>query len=168
MERRNKMGGHTTGGTKKFDIKNRLKLSLLEAIEQSSDDDFDILDVMYTVAKIYKDDYYTSKTPTEKNVTRTKEATGLNHDSETGHRKVRSAKYDTFDDKEESGQERILEENFVNIPNPNEDKFLGFIGIPTNQALAVRSYMCHVILPFLGPYNISINTMVQPYWMVML
>ena len=36
--------------------KNKLKMALLDAIEASSNEDFDVIDVMYAVAKTYKDE----------------------------------------------------------------------------------------------------------------
>ena len=36
--------------------KNKLKMALLEAIEASSNEDFDVIDVMYAIAKTYKDE----------------------------------------------------------------------------------------------------------------
>merc|ERR1711899_72085 len=45
-------------GNNNFRQTNALKDALLNAIESSSNEDFDVLDVLYVVAKTYKDEQY--------------------------------------------------------------------------------------------------------------
>ena len=119
--------------------KNSLKLALLEAMEASSNEDFDVVDVMYTLAKTYKD-YYNSSVLTEDG----KHQESPKRKTKPSRKMKRSSlQYDVpFNFAQNSYEEKVsyprAESKAANLFNvPVDDKFLGFLAIPTNQALSV-------------------------------
>jgi len=140
---------------------NSLKLALLEAIEASSNEDFDVVDVMYAVAKTYKDQYHSGvfkptdeKRHQELSKRKTKEKRrnkrslrqfnandAINNfyriykqEFSNGTNVPFSSDRKSYDDMFSSPRAEPKASNIFNVPV--DDKFLGFLAIPTNQAVA--------------------------------
>ena len=139
-----------------------MKLALLDAIGASSDEDFDLIDVIYTVAKTYKDQYhscYQSSNNTKQNEfvprkakRKRKNKRSLYHlgandasrevpiDNNKERKTGKNVSWNNyinniFEEIISSPQAESRIANYFNVPVA--DKFLGFLAIPTNQALAV-------------------------------
>ena len=119
--------------------KNSLKLALLETMDASSTEDFDVVDVMYILAKTYKD-YYNSSVLTEDG----KHQEPPKRKTKPRRKMKRSLlQFDVpFNNAQNSYEETVSypkaeskESNLFNVPV--DDQFLGFLAIPTNQALSV-------------------------------
>ena len=147
------------------DIKptNALKEALLNAIQSSSNEDFDVLDVLYVVGKTFKDKQYfnndkfdiTKKTQSHKKskTIRRKRSKGKLHDykENNSHQsfsnttnnerlKKRSTYSDysylnSYSDIFTTPKAQPKRANLFNVPV--DDMFLGTFAIPTNQAVAV-------------------------------
>jgi len=132
--------------------KNKLKMALLDAIEASSNEDFDVIDVMYAVAKTYKDEpsirNFFSKTQqrTKKPKTRRRRKSKRSLETFNSNDAVQSLyNYNLFDYNNISNivdsyndifSPRKPEPRVANLFNvPTDDKFFGLM-IPTNQALS--------------------------------
>ena len=158
------------GKHKKFKPKNDLKLALLQAMEASSNDDFDVIDVMYAVAKTFKG----QRSFSSRKFVDTSKMTGYvkkKMDQRQGRKKSvqfdPSTQHDINDVANEFPYNIIFQNveyknhsyvplqtakklynNIFSTPKaeprvknlfnvPVDDQFLGFLAIPTNQALAV-------------------------------
>ena len=136
--------------------KNKLKMALLEAIEASSNEDFDVIDVMYAVAKTYKDEpsirNFFSKTQqkTKKPKTRRRRKSKRSVQTFNSNDAIQSLyNYDLFDYNNSSNiadsyndifSPRKPEPRVANLFNVGtDDKFFGLM-IPTNQALSVSYF----------------------------
>lgn len=131
----------------------------MEAIEASSNEDFDIVDVMYAVAKTYKDQYYTSvleddekrKEPSKRKTKPRRKAKRSLHQFDTNDAiqdfyKIYNQKFENSSNVPFGNAQNLYEENVsypkaeskvANLFNvPVADQFLGFLAIPTNQAVA--------------------------------
>lgn len=139
--------------------KNKLKMALLDAIEASSNEDFDVIDVMYAVAKTYKDEpsirNFFSKTQqrTKKPKTRRRRKSKRSLETFNSNDAVQNLyNYNLFDYNNISNivdsyndifSPRKPEPRVANLFNvPTDDKFFGLM-IPTNQALSVSYFTLH-------------------------
>lgn len=153
-----------------FKPKNGLKLALSEAMDASSNDDFDVIDVMYAVAKTFKDQQYS---PVQKSDNADRTTDYVKKKTKRRPRKKRSSyqfdandsisgfKYNNVGNEEYKNSSNVplqpddnlrqkydnLYKNIFSTPRgesrranlfnvPVDDQFLGFLAIPTNQAIA--------------------------------
>ena len=149
------------------DIKptNALKEALLNAIQSSSNEDFDVLDVLYVVGKTFKDKQYfnndkfdiTKKTQSLKKskTIRRKRSKGKLHDykennshqgfsNTTNNERLKKRSTDSdnsflnsYNDIFTASKAQPKRANLFNVPV--DDMFLGTFAIPTNQAVAVSA-----------------------------
>ena len=136
---------------------NTLKHGLLSAIKASSDEDFDILDVLYVVAKTCKDQYtfnkenaanFIKKSSNKKRKTKRSvnsfEKSSLKdvflpQRSERSYTNISNASFEATENLFGGNfPPEEMQSKFVNPFNvPVNDQFLGIFAIPTNQAYAV-------------------------------
>ena len=145
---------------------NALKQALLDALEASSNDDFDVLDVLYVVGKTYKDQHYANEQKPEHLNTKQKmirpkkkrrqkikrslyqfEPKDASHKlyNQVNHERYRNSSSESFppflnlyNDIFSTSKAEARRANLFNVPV--DDKFLGTFAIPTNQAVAVRRF----------------------------
>ena len=158
MDRRNTKDTNKLDNTKET---NSLKLALLDAIESSSSEDFDLIDVIYAVAKTYKDQHLScspnSNDPKQKSFVqpnvkrrRRKKRGSYYFDSNDASRDIRTNNEEgrniednislnlvnnLYEEVFSRPKARPKIANYFNLPV--DDKFLGFLAIPTNQAWSV-------------------------------
>ena len=149
-----------------FKSTNALKQALLDAIEASSNEDFDVLDVLYVVGKTYKDHHSVNEKKSEnlnkkqkmfmpKKKRRQKIKRSIYRFEETdatykysdkvnndGYRNSSAKSFPPFHnlykDLFSSPKAEARRANLFNVPV--DDMFLGTFAIPTNQAVAVSRY----------------------------
>ena len=140
-----------------------MKDALLNAIESSSNEDFDVLDVLYVVAKTYKDEQYLNDNTSDranKNQENFKRHSNkrkrskrslydyannnsyqnyYNATNNGGYResstKSHNSIFDSYKNVFSTPKAQPRRANLFNVPV--DDMFLGTFAIPTNQAIAV-------------------------------
>ena len=155
-------------------------MALLEAMDASNNEDFDVIDVMYAVAKTFKDQHYS---PVQKTDNADRNPDYVKKKTKRRPRKKRSPYqfdanysisdfiYNNVENEEYKNSSNVplqpddifrqkydyLYKNILSTPKaesrranlfnvPVDDQFLGFLAIPTNQALAVSCYVfCQLI-----------------------